>query len=96
MNTKKIDTKKITTKVSKAINTTKKSLNKANDFALNTTEEIVTEKIKIVSEWQKVTEKALKGGVQLLEHKQNLIFDTLETYKAYLVKGKKRFHQIFA
>jgi len=95
MNTKKIDTKKITTKVSKAINTTKKSLNKANDFALNTTEEIVTEKIKIVSEWQKVTEKALKGGVQLLEHKQNLFFDTLETYKAHFVKGKKRFYKIF-
>jgi hypothetical protein len=94
MKTKNIDTQKITAKVNKAVDTAKKSLNKANEFALNTTEEVVTETITIASQWQKVTEKALKGGVQLLENQQNLIFDTLETYKAYIIKGKKRFHKV--
>lgn len=96
MKTKKIDTQKITAKVNNALDTAKKSLNKANDFALNKTEEVVTETITIASQWQKVTEKALKGGVQLLENQQNLIFDTLETYKAHFVKGKKRFRKVFA
>ena len=96
MKTKKIDTQKITAKVNKAVDSAKISFHKANDFALNKTEEVVTESITIASQWQKVTEKALKGGVQLLENQQNLIFDTLETYKAHLLKGKKRFRKVLA
>ena len=96
MKANKIDTKKITAKVSNAVDTAKKSLTKANNYALNTTEEVVTETITIASQWQKVTEKALKGGVHLLENQQNLIFDALETYKKHFVKGKKRFSKVFA
>ena len=96
MKTKNIDTKKISAKVNTALDTAKKSLNKANDYALNTTEDVVTETITIASQWQKVTEKALKGGVQLLENQQNLIFDTLETYKAHFVNGSKKFRKVFA
>ncbi len=96
MKTKKIDTQKITAKVSNAIDTAKKSALKANNYALNSTEEVVTETITIASQWQKVTEKALKGGVKLLDNQQNLIFDALETYKNHFVKGKKRFNKIFA
>lgn len=93
MSTKKIN---LTEKVNKAINTVKKSATKANNYALNTTEEVVTETITIASQWQKVTEKALKGGVKLLDNQQNLIFDTLETYKKHFVNGKKRFSKVFA
>ncbi|TXD51263.1 MULTISPECIES: hypothetical protein [unclassified Polaribacter] len=96
MKTKKIDTTKITEKVNKAVHTAKKSMANANDYALKTTEEVVTETITIASQWQKVTEKALKGGVHLLENQQNLIFDTLEMYKDHFVKGRKRFHKVFA
>jgi|TARA_B110000116_G_scaffold234772_1_gene219456 hypothetical protein len=96
MKTKKISTKKITAKVTTALDTIKESMTKANDHALNTTESVVTETITIAGQWQKVTEQALKGGVQLLDNQQKLIFDTLELYKGQLVKGKKRFTQIFA
>lgn len=96
MKTNKIDTKKITAKVNNAVDTAKKAVLNANDFALNTTEEVVTESITIAGQWQKVTEKALKGGVKLLDNQQNLILDTLETYKNHFVKGKKRFSKIFA
>ena len=96
MKIKKINTKKITAKVNDALQTAKASMTEANDYALNNTEEIVSETITIASQWQKVTEKALKGGVQLLDNQQNLILDTLELYKDQLVKGKKRFIEIFA
>ena len=90
---KKVD---FTKKVEKTIKSVKKSAVKANDYALNTTEDVVSETINIASQWQKVTEKALKGGVQLLDNQQNLVFDALESYKNHFVKGSKRFRKIFA
>ena len=96
MKAKKIETKKITDKVNTAVHTAKKTMTEANEYALQATEEIVSETITIASQWQKVTEKALKGGVQLLDNQQNLILDTLEMYKDHFVKGKKRFSKIFA
>ena len=96
MSTKKINKVNLTKKVGKTIETVKTSATKANNYALKTTEETVNETIVIASQWQKVTEKALKGGVQLLDNQQNLIFDTLETYKKHFVNGKKRFSKVFA
>lgn len=96
MATKKMKKVDFTKKVEKTIKTVKTSAVKANNYALNATEEAVTETISIASQWQKVTEKALKGGVQLLDNQQNLVFDALETYKNHFVKGKERFRKIFA
>ena len=96
MSTKKINKVNLTKKVGKTIETVKTSATKANNYALKATEETFNETIAIASQWQKVTEKALKGGVQLLDNQQNLIFDTLETYKKHFVNGKKRFSKVFA
>ena len=96
MKVNKIDTKKITTKFSNALDTAKKSLTKANNYALSTTEEVVTDTITITNQWQKVTEKALKGSVNLLDNQQKLIFDSLETHKKHFLKGKERFRKVFA
>ena len=96
MKTKNIDTKKISAKVNTALDTAKKSLNKANDYALNTTEDVVTETITMASQWQKVTEKALKGGVKLLANQQDLVFNTLEMFKSQLLDGKKKIRKVFA
>ncbi len=85
-----------TKKVEKTFKKVKTTASKANVYALNTTEEIVTETITIASQWQKVTETALKGGVKLLENQQNLVFNTLETYKKHFVKGSKRLRNVFA
>lgn len=92
------ETKKVNfiDKVSTAIETAKTSAKKANDLALNTTEEVVIETITVASQWQKVAETALKGGVKLLDNQQNLVFDALETYKDHFLKGKKRFSKVFA
>ncbi|PQJ79142.1 hypothetical protein [Polaribacter porphyrae] len=96
MSTKKTKKVNFTKKVNTAIETVKTSAKKANDYALNTTEDVVTETITIASQWQKVANKALKGGVQLLDNQQNLVLDTLESYKKHFVNGKKRFSKIFA
>jgi type IV secretory pathway VirD2 relaxase len=96
MSTKKIKKVNFTKKVNNVVETAKTSVKNANDYALNTTEDLVTETITIASQWQNVTSKALKGSVKLLENQQNLVFDALETYKNHFVKGKKRFTQIFA
>jgi gamma-glutamyl phosphate reductase len=94
--TKKTKKETITHKMSKAIDTTKKSITKANEFALSTTEEVVLETITMAGEWQKVTNKALKSSIKLMENQHNLFFDTLETFKFQLLEGKKRFKKIFA
>lgn len=96
MSTKKTNKVNLTEKVGKAVESVKTVTTKANNYALKATEETVTETIIMASQWQKVTEKALKGGVQLLDNQQNLIFDTLETYKKHFLKGKKRFSKVFA
>ncbi|QOD62033.1 hypothetical protein H9I45_06200 [Polaribacter haliotis] len=93
MKTKNI---KVTEKLNNAIVNAKSSAKKANDYALNTTEEVVLETITIAENWQKVTDKALKGGVKLMANQQNLIFDTLETVKAQLIDGKKKLSKVFA
>lgn len=96
MSTKKINTVKFTEKVSNAVATAKTSAKKANEYALNTTENVVTETISVAGEWQKVVETALKGGVKLLDNQQNLVFDTLESYKNHFMNGKKRLTKIFS
>lgn len=96
MATKKINTANFTKKVENAIKTVKTNANKANNYALNATEEVVTETISIATQWQQVTHKALKGGVKLLDNQQNLIFYTLESYKKHFVKGSKRLRKVFA
>lgn len=96
MATKKIKKADFTKKIGKTLKNVKNSASKANNYALHATEEAVTETIAITGQWQKVTEKALKGGVQLLDNQQNLVFDALETYKNHFVKGKERFRKIFA
>jgi len=96
MATKKINNANFTKKVENAIKTVKTNANKANNYALNATEEVVTETISIATQWQQVTDKALKGGVKLLDNQQNLIFDTLESYKKHFVKGSKRLRKVFA
>ena len=96
MSTKKQKKATVISKVNTAIVTVKNSATKANEFALNTTEEIVLETISIASEWQKVTDKALKGGVKLMENQHNIVFDTLEAFKSQFLYGKKKISKVFA
>ena len=86
----------VTETINNAIGTTKKTAKKANEFALNTTETTVLETISFIGQWQKVTDKALKGGLKLMNNQQDLVFNTLETAKGQLVESKNRFSKLFA
>lgn len=92
-NIRKVD---FTKKVETAIENVKTSANKANNFALKTTEETVNETIAIAGQWQNVSEKAIKGSLRLMDNQQNLFFDSLESYKKHFVKGKERLSNVFA
>ncbi|MFT7073155.1 hypothetical protein [Patiriisocius sp. Uisw_017] len=83
-------------KVSKAMNTTKSMVIKANEFALNTTETAVTETIAVTAQWQTVADKALKGGLKLAANQQDLVFETLVSIKGQLKNSKKRFKKLVA
>ncbi|MCF6279749.1 MAG: hypothetical protein L3J14_05315 [Flavobacteriaceae bacterium] len=96
MSTKKTKNTGITTKFNNAINTTKTAVKDANKFALNNTEEVVTESINAAKQWQEVTSKALEGGFKLMENQQNLVFDTLESFKKQFIQGKKKLTKVFA
>ena len=54
MKTKNIETQKITAKVNNALKSAKKSLTKANDFALNTTAKFLLHKCSPISKKNQV------------------------------------------
>jgi len=82
--------------INTAIDTTKETAKKANDYALKTTETTVLESISVVSQWQEVGNKALEGGLKLLNNQQDLVFDTLDMVKDHVTESKKRFTKLFA
>ena len=76
--------------------TTKKAVKNSNDFALETTEGLVTESLQVAEQWQKVTHKAIHGGLKLAANQQDLMFQTLDALKGQYVQGKKRVEKLFA
>ncbi|WP_296324012.1 hypothetical protein [Winogradskyella sp.] len=93
---KKVNKKTVVATVNEALDTTKKVASKTNEFALNTTEEVVLGTIHVAGQWQKVTEKALKGGLKLMANQQDLVFNALDMFKGQLVQSKKRLTKVFA
>ncbi|MCA0133537.1 hypothetical protein [Winogradskyella alexanderae] len=80
--------------VVKALDRTKSTLKSANGYALNTTEEVVTEGIQFVEQWQKVANKALKGGLSIAAKNQDIVFDALTGVKKHMILSKKRFNKL--
>ena len=93
---KKITDRKINEELNKGFNQVKEATKNANDFVYNTSEDVVNFTLKRSTEWQGVTEKALKGGLKLAANQQDLIFDTLETIKDQFQGGRKRFKALFS
>lgn len=96
MATKRLNKTAFTKKFDQVVKTATDTATKANDFALNTTEEAVTGAINVAAQWQNVTNKALKGGVKLMDNQQKIVFDALEMYKVHLLNGRKKLRKIFA
>ena len=82
--------------VFKALDKTKKVVLTANGYALNTTEDIVSEGIIVAEQWQTVGNKALKGGLTLAATQQDIVFDALKGVKKHVILSKKRFTKLIA
>ena len=82
--------------VFKALDKTKKVVITANGYALNTTEDIVSEGIIVAEQWQTVGNKALKGGLALAATQQDIVFDALTAVKKHVILSKKRFTKLIA
>ncbi|GGG37227.1 hypothetical protein [Bizionia arctica] len=82
--------------VFKALDKTKSTLKSANGFALNTTEEVVTEGIIVAEQWQTVANKALNDGLKLAATQQDIVFDALTGMKKHVLLSKKRFTKLIA
>lgn len=79
-----------------ALNKTKSTLKTANGYALNTTEEVVSEGIIVAEQWQAVANKALKGSLSLAATQQDIVFDALVGVKKHVVLTKKKFSKLIA
>jgi len=82
--------------VFKALGKTRKVVLTANDYALNTTEDIVSEGITAAEQWQTVGNKALKGGLALAAAQQDIVFEALTGVKKHVILSKKRFTRLIA
>lgn len=89
---KKTKNKNFTTSINKLV----KNVATTNNYALETTENVITEAVAVTGKWQLVVDKAIKGGFTLLDNQQKLVFDTLDSFKDQLIQGKERFKKIFA
>ena len=77
---------------SKMAKSTAKSV---NEFALETADELVDGALANGKRMQKVTAKAIDGGLKLAAKQQDIVFDALETVKGQLAKNTVRFRKIF-
>jgi len=82
--------------VYKALGKTKKVVLTANGYALNTTEDIVSEGIIVAEQWQTVGSQALKGGLALAEGQQDIVFEALTGLKKHVILSKKRLTKLIA
>ena len=88
--------KNVTATFYKTLDTVKDAATKTNEFALKSTEEVVTEMINAAGKWQNVTLKAVKGGLKVANAQQNMVFDSLETAKGHILNGVKRSKTLFS
>ena len=79
-----------------ALNKTKSTLKSANGYALNTTENVVSEGIIVAEQWQEVADKALKGSLSLAATQQDIVFDALTGMKKHMILSKKRLTKLMA
>ena len=82
-----------TTDASIIDSTAKKALvlsNKANDFALKSTEKVFTKSLEVAEIGFSFSNSVIKKGLQMTAKQQDLVFNVLEATKRKLVKKSKQ------
>ena len=80
----------------KTVDTVKSTAKDANEFILETSEDVIEATINTAGQWQTVGEKAVKGGLKLVSTQQDIVFDTLEAIKVQLTEGRSRVKDLFS
>jgi dGTP triphosphohydrolase len=80
--------------VTERVATLKKTAKNANEFALETAEELVEGFAVNGEKWQGIANKAVKNGLKLAVRQQDIMFSTLETVKGQLMNSANRFKNI--
>jgi len=71
------------------------STSKLNDFALSTANSLVETGFENTKKWQNIGEKAVKGGFEIAEKQQDIIFDNLYVLKNQLSASVSRIKVMF-
>ena len=83
-------------KVSDRLTAVKGAVINANEYALQTSNELIEGLETNGTKWQKVGEKAVQTGLKLAENQQELLFTTLEAVKTQIGSTTNRFKKLFA
>ena len=73
----------------------KKAVKNANNYTLETAEEMVDGMIVNGEKWQNIAAKAVKSGFKVAERQQEIMFSTLEAVKGQLGNSAVRLRNIF-
>ena len=68
----------------------------ANDFVLETADDVISKGFHNGAKWQDIGEKSLQGGLKLAAAQQDLLFDSLDMLKGQLKVGQSRFTKLFS
>ena len=82
--------------VSDRVKSVRKAVANTNAYALETSEELISNLEANGTKWQNVTEKAIKTGLKLAERQQNIVFSTLEAVKTQVGGTATRFRKLFS
>lgn len=96
MKTKKSNKNTEVSYVESAVEVAKSVASEVTDATYKTTKSIAEGTITRGEQWTKVAEKAVDGGFKLATNQQKLVFDTLETVKADVMKNKDRIKALFS
>lgn len=80
--------------VTERVATLKQTVKKANDFTLETAEELVEGFATNGEKWQGVANKAVKSGLKVAARQQDMVFSTLEAVKGQLMNSAARLKSI--
>jgi len=96
MKAKKSNKNNETNYVESALLVAKTVASEVTDATYKTTKSMAEGTIERSEQWHKVAEKAVEGGFKLATNQQKLVFDTLETVKADVMKNKDRIKALFS
>jgi len=82
--------------IASGLDSIKDTTRNINDFALETSTEVLNATINTAGLWQDVAEKAIKGGFKLARKQQDITFDALETVKGQFIASRKRFSKLLS